>query len=49
MSHTIIAKMGIAGGGCTIYGQQVDGGWSFWHVESAMDFDENLDEVWRQW
>lgn len=46
MSHIIIAKMGIEGGHCTIYGQQVDGVWSFWHVGSTMDFD---DEVGRQW
>ena len=49
MSHTIIAKMGIAGGGCTIYGQQVGGGWSFWQGRTSMALDENLDEVWRQW
>ena len=49
MSHIIIAKMGIEGGGCTIYGQQVDGVWSFWQGRTSMALDENDDEVWRQW
>jgi hypothetical protein len=49
MDKIIIAKMGIEGGGCTIYGQQVDGGWSFWRAGTSMDFDENDNEVWRQW
>jgi hypothetical protein len=28
MDKIIIAKMGIEGGGCTVYGQQVDSVWS---------------------
>jgi len=49
MNKVIIAKMGLEGGGCTIYGRLVDGAWSFWREGTSMYLDENDDEAWRQW
>ncbi len=49
MDKVVIARMGVEGGGVTIYGRQVDGAWSFWQEGSSMDLDENDDEVWRVW
>ena len=49
MDKIIIAEMGVEGGGCTVYGRQTDGVWSFWQAGSSMDLDENDDEIWRQW
>ena len=49
MEKVVIAEMGLEGCGCTIYGQQVDGMWSFWRAGTSMMLDENDDEVWRSW
>ena len=49
MEPTIIATFGAEGGSCTVYGQQVDGAWSFWQAGSSMDFDENDDDSWEPW
>ena len=47
MDKTVIADLGVEGGGITIYGRQTDGVWSFWTEGTSMDLDENDDEVWR--
>jgi hypothetical protein len=49
MEKIIAAKLGLEGGGCTIYARQTDGVWWFWQEGSSMDFDENDDEIWRSW
>src|SRR3954447_5803984 len=45
----VVARIGVEGGGSTIYGRQSDAGWSFWTEGTSMDLDENDDEVWRSW
>ncbi len=49
MEKLLIAKMSIEGGGCTVYGQCVDGTWSFWREGVSMYLDKNADEAWRRW
>lgn len=48
-NRVLVAKLGVEGGGITIYGTECDGAWSFWAEGSSMDLDENDDEVWRRW
>jgi hypothetical protein len=45
----LIAKVGVEGGGHSVYGKRCNGGWSFWTEGTSMDLDENDDEVWRSW
>jgi hypothetical protein len=47
MDKTVIADLGVEGGGITIYGRQTDGVWSFWTEGTSMDLDENDEGVWR--
>jgi hypothetical protein len=49
MDKVVIAKLGVEGGGVTIFGHRVDGVWSFWQQGTAMYLDENDDEDWRSW
>lgn len=49
MERIVIAKMGVEGGGVTIFGHCVDGTWSFWQEGSSMYLDDNDDEGWRSW
>src|SRR5688572_11900928 len=46
----LVLKLGVEGGGATIYRRPVgSGGWQF-HVEgTSMFLDENDDEDWRSW
>jgi hypothetical protein len=41
MDNVVIVKMGVEGGGVTIYGRQTDGIWSLWNEGVSMYFDEN--------
>jgi len=45
----LVAKMGVEGGGLSIYGKRSDGAWSFWKEGTSMYLDENDDDVWRSW
>jgi CpXC protein/HIRAN domain len=49
MDKGIIAEIGMEGGGVTIFGKQLEQGWTFWTEGSSMDLDENDDEVWHSW
>jgi hypothetical protein len=49
MDKTVIARIGVEGGGVTIYGSHLKGVWTFWTEGTSMDLDENDDEVWRSW
>ena len=49
MDKIIIARMGVEGGGATIFGARADGVWLFWQKGSSINFDDNDDEVWRSW
>jgi hypothetical protein len=43
MDKRLIVKMGIEGGGVTIYGSQSNDVWSFWTEGSSMYLDDNDD------
>jgi hypothetical protein len=47
MDKVLVARMGVEGGGITIYGSQSEGVWAFWKESTSMALDENDDEVWR--
>jgi hypothetical protein len=49
MDKVIIARMGVEGGGITVYGSQSNGVWSFWTEGSSMCLDDNDDEAWQSW
>ena len=49
MDKMLVAKIGVEGGGLTIYGREADGSWSFWTEGSSWGLDENDDEVVRSW
>ena len=49
MDKVEIARMGVEGGGITIYGRNSEGVWTFWSEGTSMDLDENDDEIWRSW
>jgi hypothetical protein len=49
MEKTLIASMGIEGGGATIYGRRSEGVWMFWTQGSTIDLDENDLDFWRSW
>jgi hypothetical protein len=49
VEKVIIAKMGVEGGGVTIFGHRVGSLWSFWQEGTSMYMDENGDEVWPSW
>lgn len=49
MDNVVIVKIGVEGGGVTIYGRQTDGVWSLWNEGVSMYFDENDEENWRCW
>ncbi len=49
MEKVLVAKVGVEGGDCSIYGLLADGSWSFWQEGSSLDFDEDDQEVVRSW
>ena len=49
MDKVLVAKLGVEGGGCSIYGREAVGSWSFWQEGSSLDLDENDEEVVRSW
>jgi hypothetical protein len=49
VGKSLIARIGVEGGGADIYGSREGGVWSFWTEGTSMDLDENDDEVWRSW
>ena len=49
MERIVVVRVGVEGGGATVYGRQVEGQWVFWQEGSSMDLDENDDECWRGW
>jgi hypothetical protein len=42
----LVASLAVEGGGLTVYGKHAAMGWRFWATGSAMDLDENDDEIW---
>ena len=47
MEKVLVAELGVEGGGCSIYGRQADGSWSFWQEGSSVDFaDEEFSRSW---
>jgi hypothetical protein len=46
---TVVADLGLEGGGATIIGSLVDGHWLFWYKGSTIALDANDDEEWRYW
>ena len=49
MDKMLVAKIGVEGGGLSIYGRDEEGSWSFWTEGSSWGLDENDDEVVRSW
>ena len=49
MEKVRVAELGMEGGGCSIYGRQAEGSWSFWREGSSLDLDEDDEEVVRSW
>jgi hypothetical protein len=49
MDKVLVAELGVEGGGCSVYGREAEGSWSFWREGSSLDFDEDDEEVVRSW
>lgn len=49
MEAIFIAKLSAEGGGCTVYGRQEEGVWSYWYDGSSMHLDENDEDIWLPW
>nr|WP_309695090.1 hypothetical protein [Armatimonas sp.] len=49
MDKVTIAELAVEGGGCTLFGQEIEGRWFFWEEGSSFGFDENDDEEIRSW
>jgi len=48
MDKVLVAELGVEDGGCSIYGRQADGSWSFWQEGSSTDFaDEEFSRSWE--
>jgi hypothetical protein len=49
MDKVLVAKIGVEGGGLSIYGRDDEGSWSFWTGGSSWGLDDDDDEVVRSW
>jgi hypothetical protein len=49
VDKVIIARLGLEGGGATIYGRVVEGQYVFWQDGSSIALDADDNEEWRTW